>query len=160
MNTFLNFLMIIMIGIEYFGALHLTLSFWNVFLQIFRCSAPFLIIFKMRFYKYSGALHLTLSFWNLFLQILRCAAPYIVFLKCVSTNITVLCTLRCLFEMCFYKYFGALHLTLSFWNSFLQIPACRQAGFAALPLQIFQCASAYSLKRNCGYERCRAPEYL
>jgi len=34
------------------------------------------------------------------------------------------------------RYSGALHLRFCFLNAFLQIPACRQAGYAALPLKI------------------------
>jgi hypothetical protein len=34
------------------------------------------------------------------------------------------------------KYYGALHLWFCISNAFLQIPACRQAGFAALLLLI------------------------
>jgi hypothetical protein len=68
---------------------------------------------KFRFYKYYAALPL---------QILQCAAPYVIFLKLVlqmlrgsaATNIAVRCTLGYLFEIRFYKYYGALHLTLSF----------------------------------------------
>jgi hypothetical protein len=59
------------------------------------------------------------------------------------------------------KYCGALHLLLCVSNAFLQIPACRQAGYAALTLNIRtrMCrASNYIQMNNCSEDRrCGAP---
>jgi len=46
-----------------------------------------------------------------------------------------------------FKYYGALHLWGHFLNIFLQIPACREAGFAAMLLCFYP-------------KRCKAPQYL